>query len=153
VAVVPFIDDNALLAAVASLLQQDPADLAGTFWDGVIAKANATAFNQVVELAEQKGYTDAQIQAFARGAEFQESLGIYWALKRASATHAYDQAAVDAFNRLDELAKALVVRPDPVKLNAGVNSGPVAAVNPAVNNAGRACGPGPRIGLPGTNRW
>jgi hypothetical protein len=102
VAAAAYLDPDDLAQRVASLLKLDRHDLPPN-WELIVADSNAVAAAQVYGALRQRGLSDADARAWARGPEFTLDIGQYWALSKGAGLHNYDNRYVDRLNRLPEL--------------------------------------------------
>ena len=74
-----FITSGQLKTRVANALKVDENDLPGN-WDQTIEDAATDAYREIVGKLMARGFTQAQIDAWDRGAEFQRDIGLFWNL-------------------------------------------------------------------------
>lgn len=104
----PFLTDAELKGRVAGNQKTDPASLPA-FWDLVIPPANAKAWGNVRRALLDRGYSQAQIDAWDDGPEFQGDLGLYWCLVDSKAAEAYDPLAKPTLDKLDRRGELATV--------------------------------------------
>jgi hypothetical protein len=76
---VGFVTDAQVKTSVAAALHKAAADL-DSFWSDLITDANTAAYDQISSRFINLGYSQAQIDAWDRGATFQKFLARYQAL-------------------------------------------------------------------------
>lgn len=81
-----FITDQALQDYVAAVLHRAGAAVTtdvtqSTFWPPIVTQANASAWGEIQDRLIRRGFTVAQITAWDRGAEVQQQIGTYNALR------------------------------------------------------------------------
>ena len=102
----PYITDAALLAALAGALNKaDPAALAVE--PGTLASANLFAGQEVTGRLLQRGYTQPQIDAWARTPEFQECIALWWCFTFGGVPYVGGDERVKEFDRRKELSDPL----------------------------------------------
>ncbi len=112
----PYITDAQLKEAVAAALGTTAADLAADQWDPIIAGANFSAANDIVQALTLLGHSVTNIDAWDQAADFNRDLGTFWALARGAGLGAYNAPQLKALDRRDELRKmtALIIGGVPV---------------------------------------
>jgi hypothetical protein len=102
----PFITDEAALGVVSDALKLDsPASLA-PYWPGIVARANAWAYNEVVDRLLRRGLLIAQVTQWDRGAEVQSDLMLWKALTVGAGLEGFDDKFLKTLDRREELDKA-----------------------------------------------
>lgn len=117
-----FLTDAQIVPLLAAQLKIDLAT--GTldpFWLTLLATAHSRAYNEIVMRLVQRGYTQAQVDAWDRGAEFEQDLAVFWALSQGAGLQA--DADLKGVERLDRRAELDTVS----VLNAGVLISPGSA--------------------------
>lgn len=103
--------DDDLGDRVARFLhREDHVDLYSTddLWQGIVHDANLRAFQFLQTLVLSKGFSEAQLEGWDRGLDFQRRLGTYYALKEgAILTDNFDYKNLEAMNCEKEADKAI----------------------------------------------
>lgn len=81
-----FVTDAEVKASVAAALAKEPSALESK-WTTLIADANTAAYDQICHRFILQGYSQAQIDAWDRGATFQKFLARYQALIDGAGDH------------------------------------------------------------------
>jgi len=102
-----FITDAYLKTRVADVLKVDETTMP-PFWDNHVHNGNVSAYQDLIGILTGRGFTQSQIAAFDRGAEYQESLGLYWALLYGGALGAYGEGW-ERLDRRKELQTVMVM--------------------------------------------
>jgi hypothetical protein len=83
---------------------------AGTFSAGdsayvlnIIADANKSAYQDIQAALLRRGLTQAQLDTWDRGGEYQKDIGLYWCLVKTVGLHAFDDKFCKALDRRGEL--------------------------------------------------
>lgn len=104
----PFILDSDLTAAVASVLKlANPASLPAS-WAGPITEANAMAYSDILGALMDRGFTQAQIDGWNRGATIQRLQGLYWAFVIGAGIHNFDDRWANKWDQRTYLKTCLV---------------------------------------------
>jgi hypothetical protein len=102
----PYLTDAQLLAALAGALNKtDPAALAVD--PRTLADANTFAGQEVTGRLLQRGYTQAQIDAWDRTREFHTCVALWWCFTYGGVPYAGDDERVKEFDRRKELSDPL----------------------------------------------
>lgn len=102
-----FQTDAALKTAVAGRLKQSESDLPD-YWDEIVSKANTAAYQEIVSRLTARGYSQAVINAWSRGNEFQHDIGLFWALVHGGGYSEADDRFINKLDRRNELDTVLV---------------------------------------------
>lgn len=116
-----FIDDDQAKQAVAAQLMQEPTALPAA-WDTIIPAANNDAYRDIQAALLGRGFSQAQVDAWDRGAAFQTDLASFWSFSRAGVLSPLDAVALRNLDRRKELLTA-VVTVDGVVVNPGTSAG------------------------------
>jgi hypothetical protein len=100
-----FVQDATLLAHVQAVLAVEALDPA-TPWTAIAHYANVAAYGQIRRALMLRGLSQAQVDSWDDGAEYQLDLGLFWALTKGGCTKDYDQKFIQALDRRDELKTA-----------------------------------------------
>lgn len=103
-----FITDTDLKARLASLLSIAPTTLA-TKWDVIVRDSNRSAYNEIVGVLLGRGFTLSQITSWARGAEFETDIGLFWCAIKGGGLEGYDDKFINRLDRRKELKEVDVV--------------------------------------------
>jgi hypothetical protein len=102
----PYLTDAELLAALAGALNKaDPADLAVK--PETLASANEFAGDEVTGRLLQRGYTQAQIDAWNRTPEFHQCIALWWCFTFGGVPYVGNDQRVAEFDRREELSDPL----------------------------------------------
>jgi hypothetical protein len=107
-----WIDDDYLADRVRGLVLKLDADVATPdWWTAELAKANRDAAHSILAKLLGRGYTGAQLHAWAQGPEYQEDVAKYRLLTAASAAFpgGLDVTAYEHLNRLAELDELVLL--------------------------------------------
>ncbi len=102
-----FLTDDVLTTDLAGSLKKVRAALAN-YWPLFLTQCHQWAYNEIVSALLARGFTQAQIAAWDRGADFERDLTLYRALVRGAALEDYDLKAVEMLDRRKELCGVLV---------------------------------------------
>lgn len=97
-----FLSDGQIKQSLADTLKVDLAELE-PYWDRLVTECHLSGYQTMRGHLLSRGFTALQVDNWARGAEFERDLSLYWLLKRGSTLHNYDKDTVEAFNRFKEL--------------------------------------------------
>lgn len=100
----PFLTDAELLANLADLLRDDPAELSAS-WSSVISAANAQAQADITAALGAMGYSPAQVQIWDRLRVYNRSIGLWYALTDGSILIDFDPDKIDRLDRRKELSR------------------------------------------------
>ena len=104
-----FLRDVDLLANLADRLKLGGAAELPDYWAStIVPQANQSAYQEILGRLLRRGFTKAQIDLWDRGREFQQSLGVYFALVNGGAYQGYDTLTIDRLDRRCELDTVLV---------------------------------------------
>ncbi len=103
-----FVTDAEVKSALADILAQDVSALVSK-WDGIITRANASAYQDILSALGARGYTTAQIAAWLRGPEFNLDIALFWCLVHGGASLNYDDRFIKLLDRRGELATVAVI--------------------------------------------
>lgn len=102
-----FVSDSTFRLAVAAALKMDVADL-GAYWDAQAQRAHQSAYLDIRGALLARGFTAAQVDAWARGEEFEHDIGLFWALVRGGRPAHITEEMLAALDRRAELATVTV---------------------------------------------
>lgn len=102
-----FLTDDEFRDSLAVTLKVDVAKL-GKHWDLLCQEAHKSAYLTVRGELLKRGYPTNQIDSWDRGAEFERSIGLFWALLRGSAFHNYGTEYFEKFDRREELTSVML---------------------------------------------
>jgi hypothetical protein len=111
----PFITDEQLLADLDQFFRMQSLDLP-IQTPQIVPKANGAAYRAIQEKLLARGFTQAQVDGWSRGADFQYALGKYYTFLYMSHTEATD-LWIEKFNWLAQLDEE--VEPDPGATTGG----------------------------------
>ncbi|MDE2097714.1 MAG: hypothetical protein KGL39_10735 [Patescibacteria group bacterium] len=103
-----FIADADLQVALEDMLKV-PRDSLGSgdsaYVQDILHDANVSAYQEIQGRLLRRGITQAQLDSWDRGAEFQKSIGLYWTLINAAGlSQAIEPAVIKALDRRSELS-------------------------------------------------
>lgn len=124
----PQISDATLKAALAATLKVDVAAVK-PHWDAIITEANQSAYREVVSRLARRGFSQAQIDAWARLEEFNTAIGRFWCLVLGAGLHGYDSTFVKMMDRREELDEVTVADVTPPSDEDAVGFGPNVAAS------------------------
>jgi len=102
-----FITDDQLKQAVADAMKQPVTSLAPA-WDRIKVDANQEAYKDIVGILLNRGFTQAQIDAWDRGAAMQRLQGLYWAFVHGAGLHNFDDRWVNKYDQRANLESVAV---------------------------------------------
>lgn len=130
----PYLSDAELLTAVTACLKKAEMEVDSP-WQDIVARANRKAKGQIKRSLVARGYSVAQVEDWEDLQEFNENLGLYWALTLGGVAADFDDKFIKSLDRAEELARVMVLidselaAPD----NPGrVRSGPMADPDDAI---------------------
>ncbi len=102
---VGWISFDTLSQYVKDHLQKSQAESLKPYWDSIITAGIRSGYLEIVSAFASRGYLKSVIDQWDRGAEFQQDIGAWWALKRLGIVRAdtLGQANLDALDRRKEL--------------------------------------------------
>ena len=104
-----FITNNQLLQAIADRLKLASTSELPAYWSSTIGPdANTAAYQEIVGQLLARGYSKSQVDAWDRGAEFQKSIGLFFALSNAGVYAGYDPETIENLDRREELERVIV---------------------------------------------
>jgi len=102
-----FLTDSEFRQALADTLKVDVAKL-GAYWDRQCKQAHESAYLDVRGALLARGFTATQADSWARGAEFERDIGLYWAFVRGMGVHNIGSEFIDRLDRRVELQTVMV---------------------------------------------
>ncbi len=102
-----FITDTQARQAVADALKVELASLPD-YWTNLVSEANIAAYGEIQGCLIGRGYTQAQVDSWDRGAEFQKQLAVFWSLTRGGGLAGYDDRFIKLFDRRKDLLSVQV---------------------------------------------
>ena len=102
-----FLTDTDFRQALADTLKMDVAKL-GAYWDRQCKQAHESAYLDVRGALLARGFSASQADSWARGAEFERDIGLFWALVRGAGVHNYGSDFIDRLDRRAELMTVMV---------------------------------------------
>ena len=104
-ALAPFVANGQLLSTLEGLLkvQQGSTNFNAPFWTRIAAAANQAAVNEIYGRLLARGFLASQIAVWDRAAEFNEDIGIFWALTRGMVRSDTSDNFIKTFDRREEL--------------------------------------------------
>lgn len=102
-----FLSDSEFRQALADTLKIDVAKL-GSYWDRQCKQAHESAYLDVRGALLARGFTAAQADSWARGAEFERDIGLFWALVRGMGVANIGSEFIDRLDRRAELQTVMV---------------------------------------------
>ena len=97
-----FLTDAHIRASVVAALKVSAGDLPD-YWDQLINESHTAAYQEIVGALIGRGFTQAQIDAWSRGAEFEKDLALFWALTKGGGLHNYDDRFPKSLDRRKDL--------------------------------------------------
>jgi hypothetical protein len=103
--VTPFITDDQLTQWLMDALQKGPDATLEDLWASIITQSNWSAFWEIFGKLSSRGFTQAQILAWDRGAEFNRHIALFFCLSNAQAMapEGYDKTGINSYDRRPEL--------------------------------------------------
>jgi hypothetical protein len=98
----PYITDAALKQSLADQLSKASVSLLGVA-DGTIAECNLRAYQDIISRLAARSFTQSQIDAWDRRAEFNKDLALFWLFTVGSVPHPFAQESIKNFDRRKEL--------------------------------------------------
>jgi hypothetical protein len=92
-----------ILQAIADTLQQADVTNLPAQWTNIASTSQNRAYWQIVSVLSGRGFTPTQIAAWDRGAEFELSLALYYALKQGGSLANLNGKFIQTFDREAEL--------------------------------------------------
>lgn len=107
-----FIDEAKLKTRVQAMLKQlNIADVA-SHYEVHIADSVEAAYQEIVSAFLARGLTKAQADTWARGAEFNIDLGLFWVFTKAAGLHDFPDTWINKLDRRAELATVFLADED-----------------------------------------
>lgn len=103
-----WLTDFQLQQVLLDQLQKSNASNSATlepWWEGVVSRANLWAYWEIVGRLAERGFTKSQIDAWDRGQEFQQDLGLWRAISQLAAMQpdTYSAKGLESLDRRKEL--------------------------------------------------
>lgn len=73
------------------------------YWDNLVARCHVAAYQEIVGALLARGFTQAQIDAWDRGTEFERHLALYFCFTWPQGAGQFDLNAVKLWDRREEL--------------------------------------------------
>lgn len=126
---------SVIRTALAGVLKMKEGDMPSYYETHIPAALNA-AYYEVLGKLLARGFTQANILAFDRGAEFEKDIALFWCLVRSGAYAGFDGATLQALDRRKELETVLVFVSGVWIQPASGEAGTVTTAGPSVGNTG-----------------
>lgn len=99
--------DANIKTAVAAQLKTAPEDLP-SYWDEIVAAAHTSGWQDVLEGLLRRGFTQAQVLAWDRCAEYERKMSTYHALVNGGALESFDLTGVRLLDVRKDLERVQV---------------------------------------------
>ena len=151
----PWVQPSDLLQRVADALHVAVGSLITAYTRQATTAIN-NAYSDIRRRMVEKGYSDAQLDAWDDNARFNSDLALFWLLKEAAGLGGYDQEQVQAFDHRKELASpgfVIFINGAPTQpANANSTNAPLQGGNANAIYGPGSPGCGPFLGGGGTLR-
>ncbi len=130
-----FITSSDVLQDISDALKQSGPAALPTWWTNVATQALQQSYYDILGLLLARGFNQAQVDAWDRGAEYQHDLALMYALKRGASVESIDENLLTLLDRREELktvqvfAAGVWVRPADSQQQGIVTSGTLASSN------------------------
>lgn len=102
-----FVNDQEIMDQVRATLSIDNLDDASG-WPRTCKAANRTAYGTILRALMRRGYSQAQVDSWDGGIEYQTDIALWYAIVRGGLAKDYDPKYLSLFDRRAELATAMV---------------------------------------------
>lgn len=101
-----FITDSQLLNRLAGVLKMkaEQIPVSAPYWPTIVTDSRQSAWNDILgQLVGVRGYSQAQVTSWDRGAEIQTDLGLFWCLVKGAGLHEFNDTFIKHLDRREEL--------------------------------------------------